>query len=58
MIVAKLSVLLLFVLLIAVAVIVLGRLTKLLVFDFRATVLSVILVILAFIYLYWKSRPA
>lgn len=58
MIVAKLSVLLLFVLFIAVAVIVLGRLTKLLVFDFRATVLSVILVILTFIYVYWKSRPA
>ncbi|MGC2225060.1 MAG: hypothetical protein WA624_23190 [Methylocella sp.] len=58
MIVAKLSALLLFVLLIAVAVIVFGRLTKLLVFDFRATVLSVILVILALIYVYWKSRPA
>jgi hypothetical protein len=29
-----------------------------LVFDFRATVLSVILAILTSIYLYWKSRPA
>jgi len=28
------------------------------VFDFRATVLSVILATLALIYLYWKSRPA
>lgn len=58
MIVAKLSALLLFVLLIAVTLIVFGRFTKLLVFDFRATVLSVILAILALIYVYWKSRPA
>jgi hypothetical protein len=49
--------LLFFALLIAIAVIVFGRLSKLLVFDFRATVLSVILAILALIYLYWKSRP-
>jgi hypothetical protein len=58
MIVVKLSAQLFFVLLIAVAVIVIGRLSKLLVFDLRATVVSVILVILALIYLYWKSRPA
>ena len=45
-------------LLIAIAVVVFGRLSKRLVFDFRATVLSVILAILAVIYLYWKSRPA
>ena len=57
MIVAKLSALLFFVLLIAVAVIVFGRVTKLLVFDFRATALSVFLAMLALIYLYWKSRP-
>jgi len=33
-------------------------LSKRLVFDFSATVLSEILAILALIYLYWKSRPA
>jgi hypothetical protein len=54
----KLSSLLFFALLIAIAVVVFGRLSKRLVFDFRATVLSVILAILALIYLYWKSRPA
>ena len=58
MIVVKLSALLFFVLLITIAVIVIGRLSKLLVFDLRATVVSVMLVILALIYLYWKSRPA
>jgi hypothetical protein len=58
MIVVKLSALLLFALLIAIAVIVVGRLSKLLVFDLRTTVVSVVLVILALIYLYWKSRPA
>jgi hypothetical protein len=57
MIVIKLSALLFFVLLIAVAVIVIGRLSKLLVFDLRTTVVSVLLAILALIYLYWKSRP-
>ncbi len=56
--IAKLSALLFFALLIAIAVVVFGRLSKQLVFDFRATVLSVILAILALIYLYWKSRPA
>ena len=58
MIVIKLSALLFFVLLITIAVIIIGRLSKLLVFDLRATVVSVMLVILALIYLYWKSRPA
>ena len=56
--IAKLSALLFFALLIAIAVVVFGRLSKRLVFDFRATVLSVILAILAVNYLYWKSRPA
>jgi hypothetical protein len=56
--IAKLSTLLFFALLIAIAVVVFGRLSKRLVFDFRATVLSAILGILAVIYLYWKSRPA
>jgi hypothetical protein len=56
--IAKLSALLFFALLIAIAVVVFGRSSKRLVFDFRATVLSVILAILALIYLYWKSRPA
>jgi len=56
--IAKLSALLFFALLIAIAVVVFGLLSKRLVFDFRATVLSVILAILALIYLYWKSRPA
>jgi hypothetical protein len=58
MIVIKLSALLFFVLLIAIAVIVIGRLSKILVFDLRTTVVSVVLVILVLIYLYWKSRPA
>jgi hypothetical protein len=57
-VIAKLSALLFFALLITIAVVVFGRLSKLFVFDFRATVLSVILAILALIYLYWKSRPA
>jgi hypothetical protein len=57
MIVVKLSALLFFALLIAIAVIVIGRLSKLLVFDLRTTVVSVVLAILALIYLYWKSRP-
>jgi hypothetical protein len=57
MIVVKLSALLFFALLIAIAVIVIGRLSKLLVFDLRTTVVSVLLAILALIYLYWKSRP-
>jgi hypothetical protein len=56
--IAKLNALLFFALLITIAVVVFGRLSKLFVFDFRATVLSVILAILALIYLYWKSRPA
>jgi hypothetical protein len=56
--IAKLSTLLFFALVVAIAVVVFGRLSKRLVFDFRATVLSVILAILAVIYLYWKSRPA
>ena len=56
--IAKLSTLLFFALLIAIAVVVFGRLSKRLVFDFRATVLSVLLATLALIYLYWKSRPA
>jgi hypothetical protein len=55
--IAKLSTLLFFALLIVI-VVVFGRLSKRLVFDFRATVLSMILAILAVIYLYWKSRPA
>jgi hypothetical protein len=58
MIVVKLSALLFCALLIAIAVIVVGRMSKLLVFDLSATVVSVILVILALIYLYWKSWPA
>jgi hypothetical protein len=53
--IAKLSALLFFVLLIAIAVVVFGRLSKRLMFDFRAIVLSVILAILALRYLYWKS---
>ena len=57
MIVVKLSALLFFALLIAIAVIVIGRLSKLLVFDLRTTVVSVVVAILALIYLYWKSRP-
>jgi hypothetical protein len=52
MIVVKLSALFFFALLIAIAVIVVGRLSKLLVFDLRATVVSVILAIMALIYLY------
>jgi len=56
--IAKLSALLVFALLMAIAVVVSGRLSKRLVFDFRATVLSVILAILAVLYLWWKSRPA
>jgi hypothetical protein len=56
--IAKLNALLFFALLIAIAMVVFGRLSKRLVFDFRATILSVILAILALIYLYWKSRPA
>jgi hypothetical protein len=58
MIVVKLSALFFFALLIAIALIVIGRLSKLLVFDLRTTVVSVILAIMALIYLYWKSRPA
>jgi hypothetical protein len=58
MIVIKLSALFFFALLIAIAVIVIGRLSKLLVFDLLTTVVSVVLVIPALIYLYWKSRPA
>jgi hypothetical protein len=49
--IAKVSALLFFALLIAIAVVVFGRLSKRLVFDFRATVLSVILATLALIYL-------
>lgn len=56
--IAKLSILLFFSLLIAISVIIFGRLSKLLVFDTRKTILSVVLAILAMIYLYWKSRPA
>lgn len=56
--IAKLSALLYFSLLIAISVIVFGRLSKLFVFDSRKTVLSLVLGIVALIYLYWKSRPA
>jgi hypothetical protein len=52
-----LNALLFFVLAVMVAVIVFGRLSKLLLFDFRLTVLSVVLALLALLYLYWKSRP-
>lgn len=45
------------VLTLAIAVVVFGRLGKLLVFDFRLTVLSVLLGLLALLYVYWKSRP-
>jgi membrane protein implicated in regulation of membrane protease activity len=58
MIFIKLSALLFFALVIGIAAIVIGRLSKLLVFDLRTIVVSAVLVILALIYLYWKSRPA
>ena len=46
-----------FLLALAIAVVVFGRLGKILRFDFRLTVLSVSLAFLALLYLYWKSRP-
>jgi hypothetical protein len=56
--IAKLDVLVFCGVLIAVVAIVLGRSTRVLVFDLRSTVLLAALAILALIYLYWKSRPA
>lgn len=53
----KIGLLLIGALALLIVVIIIGRWTKLLVFDLRATLFSVLGAIGALIYIYWKSRP-